>query len=116
MPLYRHDHLMGGVNLYASTPDAFTGHYYELAELLGARAAEAVTNADLSFSTRLEAADAPGRLRERADIETAIGLLAAQRHITVDEAQERLTRAAAQAGIEEVLVARVMILVHQRRP
>ena len=116
MPVYRHHHLVGGVNLYASSRDAFAGHHHELAELLGARASEAVTNADLSFSTRFEAAAAPRRLRDRADIETAVGLLAAQRHITVDEAQERLTQAAAQAGIEEVLVARVMILVYQRRP
>jgi len=116
MPVYRHDHLVGGVNLYASSRDAFTGHHDELAKLLGSRAAEAVTNADLSFSTRFEAAAAPGRLRERADIETAVGLLAAQRHITVDEARELLTQAAAQAGVDEVLVARVMILVHQRRP
>ena len=49
---------------------------------MGTTAAEAVSNADLSFSTRLEAAAAPDRLRDRIAIDTAVGLLAALRSPT----------------------------------
>ena len=107
---------MGGVNLYASTADAFTGHHDDLALLMGTTAAEAVSNADLSFSTRLEARAAPAQIRDRTAIDTAVGLLAALRHSDIDTARRQLIEAAARAGITEALVARVLVLVHARRP
>ena len=115
LPVYHHDRLVGGVNLYGSTLDAFTGRHAPLASLMGARMAEAVLNADLSFSTRLEAAAAPGRLRDRRMIETAVGILAAHRRLALDEARHALGRAAAQAGINETLVARLMISLQIHR-
>lgn len=111
LPVYSQGEVVGGVNLYASTEEAFEGHVEQLAAALGARAAEAVSNADLSFSTRLEAAAAPDRLRERAQIDTAVGLIAAQRGISVDEAQRHLVRAAARAGVPEAIVAQVIVTV-----
>jgi len=58
MPLVDQGRVVGGVNLYASTRDAFHGHHDELARIVGAQAADAVNDADLSFSTRLRAAAA----------------------------------------------------------
>ena len=116
MPIFRGGRRVGGVNLYASTADAFTGHHDDLALLMGTTAAEAVSNADLSFSTRLEAAAAPAQIRDRTAIDTAVGLLAALRHSDLDTAQRLLMEAAARAGITEALVARVLVLVHARRP
>jgi GAF domain-containing protein len=115
MPVYEEGRRVGGVNLYASTVDAFADHHDELAHLMGTTAAEAVSNADLSFSTRLEAAAAPGRLRERAIIDTAVGLLAALRHLDVETARRHLTEAAARAGLSEALVARVVVVVYAGR-
>jgi len=115
LPVYQGGRRVGGVNLYASTVDAFTGHLGELALLMGTTSAEAVSNADLSFSTRLEAAKAPGRLRDRAAIETAVGLLAALRHQDVDTARRHLTQAAARAGLSEAIVARVVVVVYAGR-
>jgi transcriptional regulator with GAF, ATPase, and Fis domain len=112
LPLDRRGHRVGGVNLYASTSDAFNGHHEELADLMGVTAAEAVSNADLSFSTRLEAAVAPARLRDQATVDTAVGLLAAVRHSDIDTAHRRLTEAAARAGLAEAVVARVVVLLH----
>ncbi len=112
MPVYRSGRLIGGINLYASTADAFAGHQDQLAEALGARAGEAITNADLSFATRLDAAAAPGRLRDQADIDTAVGLLAAMRGTSLEAAGQRLTDAAARAGVDEAVVARVVVLVY----
>lgn len=112
LPILRDGQVIGGINLYASTASAFTGHHDELADALGASASEVVTNADLSFATRLRAARAPAQLRATQEIETATGLLAARYDHNVDRARARLRDAAARAGVEEALVARLMILVH----
>ena len=115
LPVYQDGRRVGGVNLYASTVDAFAGRHDELARLMGAAVEESVSNADLSFSTRLEAAAAPARLRDRAAIDTAVGLLAAVRRMDLDAARRQLREAAARAGLSEVLVARVVVVVHARR-
>jgi len=65
MPIMKDGSVVGTVNLYASTPDAFDNHHDALAEALNASAARAVTNADLSFGTRLAAAEAPQQLHRR---------------------------------------------------
>jgi GAF domain-containing protein len=115
LPLSRDGRRVGGVNLYASSAEAFVGHHDDLALLMGATAAEAVSNADLSFSTRLEALAAPAQIRDRTAIDTAVGLLAALRNSDLATAQRLLREAAARAGIAEALVARVLVLVHARR-
>jgi GAF domain-containing protein len=116
LPVYRDDRLVGGVNLYASGRDSFTGRQDQLVEALGGRAGEAVANADLSFSTRLDAAEAPQQMRERIEIETATGLLAARSGSDLEAAQRLLREAAARAGISAALVARVLVLVHRGWP
>jgi hypothetical protein len=62
LPLLRVGGVVGSVNLYASTPDAFEGHHGDLADAWGSSPAAVVANADLSFATRLEAVEAPQRL------------------------------------------------------
>jgi GAF domain-containing protein len=116
LPIYRDNALVGGANLYASTANAFTGRHEQLADALGARAAEAVTNADLSFSTRLDAAAAPQRMRDRIEIETATGLLAARSGKDLEVAQQLLREAAVRAGVPLALVARVLVLAHRGWP
>lgn len=112
LPILGDGRVIGGINLYASTADAFTGHHDELAGALGSSASETVTNADLSFATRLQAARAPAHLRATQQIETATGLLAARYDQDPDLARSRLRDAAARAGVDEALVARLMTLVH----
>jgi GAF domain-containing protein len=112
LPIYHNGDVVGGLNIYGSTESAFDGLHEELATLLGARAVEAVTNADLSFSTRLDAVAAPRLLRDRALVDTAVGLVAAQRGLSLDQAQDHLTRAAARAGVSETVVARVIVQIH----
>ena len=95
LPAYHDGVLVGGVNLYASTPEAFVGRHIALAKALGAQAADAVTNADLSFSTRLEAAAAPQLLKDRVDLDTATGLIAARSGAELKVARRLLHQAAA---------------------
>ena len=116
LPVYRGDRLVGGANLYASTPDAFAGRHEQLAEVVGASAGEAVTNADLSFSTRLDAAAAPQQMQERIEVETATGLLAARSGTDLDVAQRLLREAAVRAGVPLAVVARVLVLAHRGWP
>ena len=58
-----------------------------------------MTNADLSFSTRLDAAAAPQQMRDRIEIETATGLLAARSGTDLEVAQRLLREAAVRAGV-----------------
>jgi GAF domain-containing protein len=112
LPIYHHGVLVGGVNLYASTPDAFAGRQAQLAQALGTPAAEAVSNADLSFSTRLAAAAAPSQLKDSIDIETATGMIAGVSGVALDEAERLLYEASARAAGPPALVARILVIVH----
>jgi|SoiMethySBSTD1v2_1073268.scaffolds.fasta_scaffold477451_2 hypothetical protein len=97
------------VNLYASTPDAFDGRVDALAAACGALAVDAVSNADLAFSTRLEAAATPERLAERDELDLAIGLVAARMQVTPDAAERLLRQAALRADVALPHLARVVI-------
>lgn len=100
--------VIGTVNLYAATPTAFVGHHHELAQALHASAAEAVTNADLSFTTRLAALEAPQRLTEQYEVDIALGIIAESQGVDIATARERLRQAAARAGISEGQAARAI--------
>ena len=100
------DGLVGGsINLYATTPHAFDGQHEEIAEIFGAWAPGAVTNADLSFSTRTVAEQAPLVVREQVVIQVALGVLMTDQHLDVDAARERLFDAAHRAGVTVAMVA-----------
>lgn len=100
------------VNLYGGTADTFEGRHQQLADAFGAWAPGAVTNADLSFSTRRAAEEAPGRLREAALVDAATGIIAAQRDIPVGQARAQLEDAARRAGIPVTRLARVVVGLH----
>jgi GAF domain-containing protein len=100
--------VIGSVNLYAATPNAFEGHHEDLAKALGASARSAVANADLSFSTRLEAVKGPTRLTESDVVNVAVGIISASQHVDIGTARERLRQAAARAGITEEQAARAV--------
>ena len=113
LPIHEGGEIIGSVNLYGATPDAFDAHVEELAALVGAAPTEAVRNADLSFSTRLEAAAAPQRLHVRRLVETAVGLVAADKGIDLDAAHEELLGAAARAGLHVTELAQVVVEVYR---
>ena len=105
-------HVVGSVNLYGASGNAFTGHHDQLAALFGAWAPGAVSNADLSFSTRLAAAASPARARERSLLDEAVGVLAESEHVDVGSAERRLREAAARAGLTEVQIAQAVLEAH----
>lgn len=112
LPIIDHGAVVAGFNLYAATSTAFEGHHETLADLLGAWAAGAVTNADLSFNTRDLARRAPGILKDATDLAIASTLLADSRHLSVEAAEERLRTAALRAAVPlEVLVQSMIELL-----
>ena len=113
LPIVDHDRVVGNVNLYASTEDAFSGRHRDLANALGASASGAVANADLSFETRRRAEEAPRQLRDLRLTEVGTGILAAREGLDVDTARHRLHEAALRAGISEVQAALVIMRIHQ---
>ncbi len=108
LPIERGGRVVGSINLYASTARAFADHHDELGEALGASALNAVANADLSFSTRLEAVEAPARLADQDDVDIALGIIAASQGVDIPTAHDRLRQAAARAGITEGQAARAV--------
>ncbi|MBD3926244.1 ANTAR domain-containing protein [Nocardioides cavernae] len=106
------DVVVATVNLYGSSTDTFEGRHQQLADVFGAWAPGAVTNADLSFSTRRAAEQAPDQLEQLALVDTATGIIAAAREIPVTEARWQLEDAADRAGVPVVRLARVIVGLH----
>jgi GAF domain-containing protein len=109
LPVLSDGVVVGSVNLYAASAQAFAGHHDELARLFGAWAPGAITNADLSFRSRSVAEHAPDKLRGEYHIEVAVGIIAKQQHLTPDAARKQFTEAAQRAGVTEAELAGTII-------
>lgn len=114
-PIMEGDEVVGTVNLYGRSEHTFDGKHAELAAVFRAWAPGAVTNADLSFSTRRQAEQAPARVRDDAVVETATGFIAASRGIALDAARDQLEDSAARAGVTAATLARVIIELQDGR-
>jgi GAF domain-containing protein len=110
IPLLNDGDVVGGVNLYGSTPHAFDGRVEELAKVCRGWAPGAVSNADLTFRSRLAAARAPQVMRDRRTVDIAIGMLAEASGLTLAAAEEHLHRAAARAGIRVLELAEAVLV------
>jgi len=116
LPIVRGDEVVGSVNLYAASGHAFSGLHEQLAELFGGWAPGAIENADLSFSTRLKAEEAPSRLRAEARVDTAVGMLAAYAGVSPADARRRLEESAARAGVNRARIAHAVITLFGGEP
>lgn len=108
-PMRNGERVIGSVNFYGTTQDAFPGEELSLARMFGAWVEDAVRNADLSMNTLEQARQAPGVLQDRDLVDQATGVLAAQHHIDMDEALQRLTDAAVRGGTTAADVARAIV-------
>jgi GAF domain-containing protein len=116
LPIMREEEVVGSVNLYAASGHAFEGLHEQIADLFGGWAPGAIENADLSFSTRLKAEQAPARQRAQARIDTAVGLLAAYADVSPDIARSRLEGSAARAGVSLTRIAQAVIMLFGGEP
>lgn len=99
LPILADGEVVGSVNLYAGSDQAFTGHHEAVARIFDAWAPGAVTNADLSFSTRLTAEHAPEHLRGMLRVEVAAGILAGRESMNQAAARTHLQESARRAGV-----------------
>lgn len=109
LPILDDGAVVAGINLYASTPDAFKGHHEELAAACGAWVDGAITNADMDFTTRFWAAETPSRLRIGNLMDQAAGALVSSWGVSAEDASERLRTSAQRAGISDVQMARTIL-------
>jgi GAF domain-containing protein len=112
LPLTETGRVIGTVNLYGASPHAFDEHHDELADIHGAWAPGAIRNADLSFSTRRVAEQAPGTLRGQEHVVRAVGMIGAQEGIDTTVALQRLEDAASRAGIQPAQLAEALVALH----
>ncbi len=115
LPVVSDGRVTGSVNLYAASRRAFVGLHERIAEHFGAWAPGAVSNADLAFTTRLDAAKAPERARQHTRVESAIGVLAAELGLDIETATDRLHDAAARANVSDLEFAEALLEIRQRR-
>jgi hypothetical protein len=108
-PIVDGDAVIGTVNLYGRSENTFEGKHNLLATVFKAWAPGAVTNADLSFSTRRVAEQAPTLLREEAIIDAATGIVAVSQEVALEAARQQLEEAAARAGVPVARLAHLVI-------
>lgn len=109
LPILVDGAVAGSVNLYGGSGRAFTGHHEAIARIFDAWAPGAVTNADLEFSTRQEAKQAPQRIRDEHVVALAIGMIVSAEGVDTDSALDRLHGAAVRAGVTLPQLARELI-------
>jgi transcriptional regulator with GAF, ATPase, and Fis domain len=114
LPILRDNRIAGAVNLYGASRQAFTGHHDQLAEIFGAWAPGAVTNADLSFTTRHDAEQAPQRLRLESTVDQAAAIVAQVEGVSLGTAHRRILEAAQRAGITQEQLAEAVIRLRRR--
>lgn len=112
LPVLEDDSVVATVNLYGDTSDAFDGRHENLAAVCGAWASNAVTNADLDFNSAVRAAAAPDRLMAHRDLDLAAGVVSTARHLDLEEARSRISRAARLAGVSSPEFARFVLESH----
>lgn len=113
LPILVSGAVIGSVNLYAASANAFTGRHEPVAAVFDAWAPGAVTNADLSFGTRRTAEQAPRILRDNVHIEIATGVIAAREGLGRDAALARLRDAARRAGVSEGRLADALVAIRR---
>jgi len=109
LPIVSGDRAIGTVHLYGGSGNAFGGHHEQLAAILGAWAPGAVTNADLSFSSRRVAEDAPALLAREGTVGMAARALASYLQTDLGTARGQLDRAARRAGITVPQLAEAIV-------
>ena len=115
LPLTIGEQVIGGINSYAHTRDAFTEHAVALGTQFSAPAAVSVYNAQLLASTRQRTTQLQEALRTRAVIDQAIGIVRSRSGGTAEEAFERLTRISQKEQIKLAEVAERLVEEAVRR-
>lgn len=117
IPLPIQEDLIGALNIYSRSPQAFADADIQAGESMAAYAAVALSNADTFASTAETAVQLRAAMVSRATIEQAKGILMAGGGITPDEAFAMLVRASQRENRKlRELATEIVEGVQQRRP
>ena len=114
LPLSTDDRLTGSLTVYAADPHAFAGTNPRLRALAGVPVGALVTNADLEFTSRDHADDAPRALDEGTLVNQAVGILMGTHGLDPGAATARLEEAAATGGVSVSDAARAVLRDNRR--
>ncbi len=109
LPLLVTDRVVGAINVYARSKDAFDDRAAELAELFAAPAAVAVHNAQVLAQAQALATQLQGALSSRPVIDQAIGILRGRSGGTAEEAFATLQQLSQVGHVKLIEVARKIV-------
>jgi GAF domain-containing protein len=115
LPLLAATDTLGGFNLYARRPGAFSARHEGDAELFATEAAVVLANASAYWAMSDLASGLRTAMESRAQIEQAKGILMASRHCSADEAFELLVQAS-QRNNEKLRDIAARIVTSQTTP
>ncbi len=100
LPLTVRAEIVGALNMYSPTPDAFDPHSVDLAQRFAEQAAVAISNADVYWRTYALTQHLEVALENRDRIGQAKGVLIATNRITADAAFDKLRRTSQNLNIK----------------
>jgi GAF domain-containing protein len=115
LPLTVGDRVIGAINSYAHSRDAFAEHAVQLGSQFAGPAAVSVYNAQLLASTRLRTTQLQQALHSRAVIDQAIGIIRSRSGGSAQEAFDRLTHISQNEHIKLAEVAEQLVNEAVRR-
>lgn len=105
LPLNVGGETIGSVNVYASTPDAFTDDAVAIGEEFATPAAATLSAAQLLLEAADSATFAGYGLRNRSIVETAVGVLMTQHQLSASAARRQVAQEATAAGVTVLTAA-----------
>ena len=115
LPLTVGDEVIGSINAYARSRDAFGQHAVQLGAQFAGPAAVSVYNAQLLAATQERTKALQRALDSRAVIDQAIGIIRSRSGVSAEVAFDRLTRLSQAENIKLYLVAERMVEEAVRR-
>jgi GAF domain-containing protein len=115
LPLTVDDHIIGAINAYAHTRDAFGEHAVELGTRFAAPAAVSVHHARLLADARDRTEALHRALSSRAVIDQAIGIIRSRSGVSQEEAFERLKHLSQVENVKLAVVAEHLLEEAVRR-
>ncbi len=109
LPLVVGGEVIGAINAYARTRDAFGEHAVALGTRFAGSAAVSVYNAQLLSSARARTEQLQRALGNRAVIDQAIGIIRSRSGATAEQAFDRLTHLSQQDNVKLVTVAERLV-------
>lgn len=115
LPLLLPHRVMGGINIYARSKDAFGHDAARVAELFARPAAVAVHNAQVLAQSQRLADELAEALRSRAVIDQALGILMSRTGASSEEAFDRLRAMSQSRHIKVAEVSQLLVQEAVRR-